>query len=73
MKEKLRDWIKENNLEHLHDIIYDITNKLPSKEDIAKVLKELPENIKQDIEHWGLSDTCVRDSIYEYLENTQNE
>jgi hypothetical protein len=56
-----------NEINHLHDIVYDLIKLDLDHNNLARYLRHLPENIRKDIEHWGLNDTVVRDTIYNYL------
>lgn len=53
----------------LHDVVYDVTEKSLSKEELKVLFYKLPEPLQRDARHHGLHDTCVADNIYEYLEN----
>jgi hypothetical protein len=57
-----RDW------DSFHDIILEATwetSKLDLNEDeLKKLFEELPEYLKKDVYHWGMSDTVVGDNIY---------
>lgn len=51
----------------IHDILLEL-DWAPTDEAIAVVVMMLPRCIKLEAEEWGWSDTCVRESIYAYLE-----
>ena len=61
--------LEQGDLEHLHDVILEAINKsLPDKEIIKIWDLILPEDIKLQAEQYGISDTVVRDNIYEFME-----
>jgi len=73
---------KENDsFDSLHDVIVNVNafnsfSDLPEDQQevvYAKLLMVLPDNIMGDIYSWGLSDTVVRDNIYEFIEDNQEE
>lgn len=71
---------KENdNFDSLHDVIinfFESLSDMPESEQeviYEKLLMVLPDNILGDIYSWGISDTCVRDNIYEFIEDNKEE
>ena len=64
---------EKHDWDHLHDVVLEATwntTKLNlNQEQLEKLYLELPEDLKKDAEHWGLSDTVVRDNIYEWYQN----
>lgn len=56
----------------MNDVIHNILMELdysPTDEAIAVVVKMLPGEIKHEAKYWGWSDTCVKESIYEFLKH----
>ena len=43
-----------------------------SNEDIQSIYNEIPQYIKDDIIHWGVDDSVVRDNIYTYFNDNLN-
>lgn len=71
---------KENdNFDSLHDVIVNFFESIfdmpEEQQDVVyqKLLMVLPDNIMGDIYSWGLSDTSVRDNIYEFIEDNKDE
>jgi hypothetical protein len=62
---------EKNEWNHLHDVVLSATwdtSKLKlSQSELEYLFGELPEHIKEDVYHWGLNDTVVRDSIYVWI------
>lgn len=55
-----------------HNVIHDClieADYSPTDEAIAVVYKLLPGDIKHEASYWGWSDTCVRESVYEFIQN----
>lgn len=59
------------SLTHLHDIIFGLTSKSLTDVELDSMLHTFPDDLQQDIIRWGLSDTVVRENIFEYLTNNQ--
>ena len=53
---------------YLHDVVYEVLDKQMTNKELETLFRSLPSNLKEDAFHWGLSDSVVRDNIYEYLE-----
>ena len=51
-----------------HDVVLDVTMKSLTDEELKALFNTLPEHIRAQAIHWGLSDTIVRDNIGEYLQ-----
>jgi len=45
----------------------------PSDEEIDVLIKKMPRHIMGEAFQWGLSDTCVGDSIYVWLQEKQEK
>jgi hypothetical protein len=60
---------EDGDFDPIHDIIFDLTGKKLTHEELSNVWKDLPENLKEDSIHWGINDSVVRDNIYTHLEN----
>ena len=71
----MKSEITQSEWDHLHDVVLDVTfhnGKLSmSQEELEILYDELPSNIKDDIAHWGLNDTCVRDNIWEWYNDNK--
>lgn len=71
----MKEELTTNEWNHLHDVVYDATwettkTKLTQAE-LESLYDELPNHLKAEISHWGLNDTVVRDSIYEWYVNNK--
>jgi hypothetical protein len=61
--------LEQEDIDHLHDTILEAlggTEDL-SNDAVLSVWNTLPEYIQEEAAHWGLSDSVVRDNIYEWL------
>lgn len=67
---KVKVEFEDGDFDTLHDIVFDITGKQLNNTELELVWSELPEDIKNDSIHFGLNDSVVRDSMYEYLQQT---
>ena len=54
-------------LPNLHDTILDATGKSLSDCDLRQLLAQLPEEIREQVDDWGLADTDVREQIYAHI------
>ena len=63
---KLEREITEHEYAYLHDVLYDVTDKHFTNEEIDEVINKMPDHIKLDAFAWGFSDTCVRDKVFEW-------
>ena len=66
--------LEPEDIAHLHDVVMealDIPGTIPYKV-IIGVWYTLPEHLQEEAIHWGLSDSVVRDNIYEWLENNKD-
>ena len=61
---KLERDIAKDEYAHLHDLLYDLTDKHFSNEKLDEIIERLPSHLKAEGFEWGFSDTCVRDQIY---------
>lgn len=71
---------KENdNFDSLCDVIsnfFESLSDMPEDQQeviCEKLLMVLPDNVMGDIYSWGISDTGVRDNIYEFIEDNKEE
>jgi hypothetical protein len=65
--------LEQSDIDHLHDVVkeaLDIPGEIPN-DVIIGVWYMLPEHLQEEATHWGLSDSVVRDNIYEWLENNK--
>lgn len=51
-----------------HDTVFDATGLHLDNQELRQVLAKLPEDLKDDIEQFGLADTEVRETIFQYLQ-----
>ena len=62
----------QNDWNHMHDCILDITYKTTkkncSREELEDIFKKLPEDMQLEAYEWGMSDTLWRDNFIEYYE-----
>lgn len=55
-------------LPNLHDMVLEATGKSLSDADLRELVVALPEEIREQIDEWGLADTDVREQIYAHLQ-----
>ena len=56
--------LQRGDLNAIHDILYEITEKEPTDTEIQEAYERLDQDTKLDIERWGACDTVVRDAIF---------
>jgi hypothetical protein len=59
--------LEKEDLDHMHDVIYEVIDREPTEQEIRRVWEELPDQIKGIATRWGTSDTVFRDNMYEWL------
>lgn len=59
--------LEVSDLGVLHDICFSAIGKSFDEDVIVKIFNKLPEDIKLDAIKWGISDTLIRDSIFEWV------
>ena len=59
--------LEQEDLDHMHDVIYEVIDREPTNEEILRVWENLPEGIRETAIQWGTSDTVFRDNMYEWL------
>ena len=64
---------EDGDLDPLSDIILSITGEKFSNDKLMIIYKELPDYIKEDVIHWGMDDSVVRDNIYVFLKKRYDE
>lgn len=52
---------------HLHDVVLEALEVDMTNQKLEELFRTLPQDIKDDAYHWGLSDSVVRDNIYTYI------
>ena len=60
----------------LHDLLVELywpEKQEITQEEVHEVFEKLPQSIKLDIDHWGISDTVVGDNIFEWLKGNWNK
>lgn len=55
------------DVKYMHDTVYEALNKSLSEKELEDLFLSLPKDIQLDALKWGITDTVVRDNIYEYL------
>lgn len=65
--------LEREDLDALHDVILEALHYSGDLTDevILTYWNMLPEHLKAEAEHWGLSDSVVRDNIYEWLQDNK--
>lgn len=58
-------------LHNLHDTVLKATGKSLSNEELKAFIPTLPEEIRKNIEEWGLADTEVREQIYAFSKSSE--
>lgn len=62
----------QNDWNHMHDCIYDVTynttKKNASREELEEIFNKLPDDMQLDAYEWGMSDTLWRDNFIKYYE-----
>ena len=61
------------NYAGLSDACSEFFNKDLCIDELKNIFNMLPKNIKDDVYHYGLSDSVVRDDIYVYLRDNYNK
>ena len=59
--------LEQEDLDHMHDVIFEVIERKPTNEEIQRVWEELPGNIRGIATQWGTSDSVFRDNMYEWL------
>lgn len=59
------------DLDWMHDIILESIGVSLGENRVAEILNGLPNGLRLSIQEWGLSDTEVRENVYDYI--TYNE
>lgn len=63
----------DNDLNHMHDRIFDLTNQSYTRDELINIYEKLPLNLKHEATEWGMSDTLWRDKFSEwYIVNYLN-
>jgi len=65
--------LEKEDIDHMHDVVYEVIMRTPSDEEIVRVWNALPERIQATAIHWGCSDTVFRDKMYEWLSENLRE
>lgn len=63
------DMFNNHDWNHFHDIVLSVTKLRCTRKKLEEIFEKLPENIKEDANHWGLTDSVIRDKIYVWLES----
>ncbi len=59
--------LEQEDLDHMHDVIFEVIDREPTEKEIRRVWEELPNRIKGIATQWGTTDTVFRDNMYEWL------
>lgn len=62
----------KNDWDHLHDVVYNVTDKKSTREELEVIFNSLPIDLKHLAYQWGMSDTVFRDNAIEYLQEKHN-
>ena len=54
-------------LDYLHDVVYNATNKSLSNDELMELVAKIPTNILFIALEWGFSDTIFRNQVFEWL------
>lgn len=60
--------LEESDLLSLREVAFNATDKEITNEQAIEIWESLPQSLKNEAIHWGISDSVVRDNIYEFLE-----
>jgi len=63
---KITDKFDENDWNHFHDSVYDVTEKSCTREELVIIFNTLPEEIKERAYEHGMSDTVWRDNFIDF-------
>jgi len=63
----------KNDWAHLHDIVYDTTDKKSTREELENIFNSLPHDLRHLAYQWGMNDTVFRDKAYDFLREKNNE
>ncbi len=63
---------KDDNWKYLCDVLLEFIDSSPDILYCENIFTKLKRNIKIDALKWGLSDTVVRDNIFEYIEQNKH-
>lgn len=66
MKSK-QDLFADGNWDGLHDVIVDVLDVRPTKEQAADIFDRLPARVQESAFKWGMNDTVFRDEAYEAI------
>jgi len=59
---------EDNDWNHLHDVVFYVTYKKSTREELEKIFESLPEDLRLLACQWGMNDTVFRDNTIEYLQ-----
>ena len=65
--------LEQEDLDCLHDVVLEALELDFDNQQLIELYNKLPQDLKDEAEHWGLYDTVVRDNIYEYLTENHKE
>jgi len=63
----------KNDWAHLHDIVYDTTDKKSTREELENIFNSLPHDLRHLAYQWGMNDIVFRDKAYDFLREKNNE
>ena len=56
-----------NDWAGFHDAVLDATDKSPNQQELIKIWKKLPIDIKLTAMEWGMGDTVFGDQVYTWI------
>ncbi len=62
----------ENDWNHFHDCLFDLTGKSYNREEMEKLFNSLPKSLQSEASQWGMSDTCWRDNFWKWFTINSN-
>lgn len=57
----------QNDWNHLHDVVLDITDDSKSQEQLERIFLALPKLLQSEATQWGMNDTVWRENAHIYL------
>lgn len=60
---------EQNDWDHLHDCIYNVTGSKSSRKDLERMFGLMPEELQIEASQWGMNDTVWRDNFIEWMKS----
>lgn len=67
--ESIMDSLTRNDWDHLHDMVFDVTGRSPSREELYAIFLEMPERLQSSSILYGMSDTPWRDDFLAWFKD----